>query len=333
MAGNHLAASNHRHMKKLIAIGLYPFTIAAGLGLGHHLLFNLQAPLLSILLPLSLGFVLIGVMERLQPYRPSWNESKNDVVTDSAYIGINVLLREGVNAFAKLGLIATAASMGLGAYGSGQSVSFWPVHWHPIGQVALALLVFDFFEYWYHRASHRYRFIWRFHAVHHSAKRLYFFNAARFHFVDWMVLSLIEVAILFALGADPRVIALCVVFIQIHGLFQHANIDLKLGPLNYLVSGPELHRWHHSKLIRESDTNFGNNVIVWDLLFGTWYLPKNRDVGVLGLLNPAYPESYLGQLKAAFSKRRWDKPDDYYGRQAEYEQQVIAENSMVKLKP
>lgn len=310
-------------MKNIIAISLYPATITATLLLGYYLLFPLGLALPSIVLPLALGFATVGIMERLQPYRPHWNQSQNDVPTDSVYIGINVALREVVNITFKLGLISLAAFIGLGDNGLG----LWPTHWNPLLQILPALIVFDFFEYWFHRCSHRYRWLWRFHAVHHSPKRLYFFNAARFHFVDWIVLSAIEVAVLFAMGADPKVIALCVVFIQIHGLFQHANIELKLGPLNYVVSGPELHRWHHSKIVKESDTNFGNNVIIWDLLFGTYFLPKNRQVGVIGLLNPKYPETYLGQLKAAFLKTPIDKPSDYYQRKAHYEHEIARENA------
>jgi sterol desaturase/sphingolipid hydroxylase (fatty acid hydroxylase superfamily) len=87
-----------------------------------------------------------------------------------------------------------------------------------------------------------------------------------------------------------------------------------------------LHRWHHSKLIEESDTNFGNNVIVWDLLFGTWFLPKDRHVGVLGLFNPDYPTSFWGQLKAAFAKRAIDKPSDFYENEANYLSQLANAN-------
>ena len=73
-----------------------------------------------------------------------------------------------------------------------------------------------------------------------------------------------------------------------------------LGPLNYIVSGPELHRWHHSELASESDTNFGNNLIIWDVLFGTRFLPKDREVGSLGLLNRKYPMGFLAQMKTPF---------------------------------
>jgi len=67
----------------------------------------------------------------------------------------------------------------------------------------------------------------------------------------------------------------------------------------------DLHRWHHSKEIQESNNNYGNNLIVFDRLFGTYFHPErqevpSRHIEEIGLLNPEYPESYLGQLAAPF---------------------------------
>jgi sterol desaturase/sphingolipid hydroxylase (fatty acid hydroxylase superfamily) len=92
------------------------------------------------------------------------------------------------------------------------------------------------------------------------------------------------------------------VFYAINGFFQHCNIDLRMGILNFIISGPQLHRWHHSVEIQESNTNYGNNLIVWDLLFRTWFLPGARDVGILGLVNREYPLDFLSQLKTPFVK-------------------------------
>jgi sterol desaturase/sphingolipid hydroxylase (fatty acid hydroxylase superfamily) len=61
-----------------------------------------------------------------------------------------------------------------------------------------------------------------------------------------------------------------------------------------------LHRWHHSVKIKESNKNFGNNLIVWDLLFGTWHLPKAKNVERLGLINRNYPLGLIDQLKSPF---------------------------------
>ena len=103
------------------------------------------------------------------------------------------------------------------------------------------------------------------------------------------------------LGVGEDVLALYFVFYSINGFFQHCNIQLQLGPLNYLISGPELHRWHHSRVSKEANSNYGNNIIVWDLIFGTYFFPKSRRVEELGLLNRDYPLDFRAQMRTPFS--------------------------------
>ena len=67
-----------------------------------------------------------------------------------------------------------------------------------------------------------------------------------------------------------------------------------------MISGPELHRWHHSVVTLESNHNYGNNLIIWDLLFGTWYLPPGQIVQELGLVNQTYPSAFLQQMTVPF---------------------------------
>ena len=104
------------------------------------------------------------------------------------------------------------------------------------------------------------------------------------------------------LGAGTDILALLTVHIVVHGLFQHCNVDYKVGPLNYVFSLGELHRWHHSKTIEESNTNYGNNVIFWDLVFGSWFHPKDRmppaDIGLVD--QPDFPTDYVGRLLSPF---------------------------------
>ena len=104
------------------------------------------------------------------------------------------------------------------------------------------------------------------------------------------------------LGVGEYVIALYFVFYAINGFFQHSNIELRFGWLNYIISSPQLHRWHHSKLPQESNMNYGNNFIVWDLLFGSYYLPKDREIEDLGLQVTNYPQDFARQLKAPFAQ-------------------------------
>jgi sterol desaturase/sphingolipid hydroxylase (fatty acid hydroxylase superfamily) len=90
----------------------------------------------------------------------------------------------------------------------------------------------------------------------------------------------------------------------VHGIFQHANLQLRLGSLNHFFSMAELHRWHHSKTIEEANHNYGQTIIVWDTLFGTRFLPLDRkppeDIGIPNL--SAFPMTWWAQIRSPF---RW----------------------------
>jgi sterol desaturase/sphingolipid hydroxylase (fatty acid hydroxylase superfamily) len=104
------------------------------------------------------------------------------------------------------------------------------------------------------------------------------------------------------LGAGERVIALHTLYTAIHGMFQHCNVDVRLGPLNWFFSMAELHRWHHSKRVEEANTNYGANIIWWDIVFGSRFHPPDREpsaeIGIESL--PNFPSSYLGHLGSPF---------------------------------
>ena len=115
-------------------------------------------------------------------------------------------------------------------------------------------------------------------------------------------------------GCPESVIALFFLTAAIHGFFQHANLQIRCGPLNWFFSMAELHRWHHSPVTAQANHNYGQNLIVWDIVFGTRYLPADREppseVGLDGL--PRFPQTLLGQLASPF---RWraitaDEPGD-----------------------
>lgn len=90
------------------------------------------------------------------------------------------------------------------------------------------------------------------------------------------VMMLPEVLPFIILGAGREVTALFFVANGIIGLLQHCNVDLRLGWLNYVFSMVEPHRWHHTREIAQSNTNYGSNLSIWDVVFGTFYLPRNE---------------------------------------------------------
>jgi ornithine lipid hydroxylase len=142
--------------------------------------------------------------------------------------------------------------------------------------------------------------LWRLHSVHHSVEQLSWLNTARFHLLEKALQMCLDSLPFLLMGVHETVLALYYLAYATNGFFQHCNIQLRYGILNYIVGSAETHRWHHSREPREANANYGNTVIVWDLLFGTWFLPEERAVSELGLKDPEFPKSFLGLLRAPF---------------------------------
>lgn len=246
------------------------------------------------------GIAAIAAGEWLWPHERAWLRSHGDVSTDVLHavfsdVGCKQLVRA-----ATLGGCVFVATTLVDRFGA----HLWPTHWALPAQLALALLVAELPQYWLHRFEHGRDLLWRVHATHHSAPRLYWLNAARLHPIDTALLYLTAYVPLIVSGCPEIVIALFAVFDAVFGMVQHCNIQLPLGPLSYVLSTPELHRWHHSRRLEEANANYGSNIIVWDLVFGTYFLPRDRqppvDIGVSGM--PGFPQDYWGQI---LSPWRW----------------------------
>ena len=127
-----------------------------------------------------------------------------------------------------------------------------------------------------HHLMHEWGPGWRFHSVHHSPKRLNSANGARFQFLEIALDNFIEGLLLDRLGLSRDQHLAYQAVRNTYGQLQHSNIDLRSGVLDHVFSTPDLHRWHHSTVYEEGDTNFGSVVSVWDKVFGTWYRPADR---------------------------------------------------------
>jgi len=178
---------------------------------------------------------------------------------------------------------------------------YWPHEAPILVQVLLILIVAEFFRYWIHRASHKFKPLWKLHAVHHAADKLYTINVGRFHPLDKSIQFLGDTLPFLVIGIAPEVLAAYFVLYALNGFYQHSNANVKLGALNWFIAGPELHRWHHSAVYSEANSNFGNNLIVWDSIFATRFLPNDRQVGRVGIGNSQWPTEFLPQLIAPFT--------------------------------
>ena len=292
-------------MRTWLRVVILPLMLMAALVATGRVLRTDLPPALAVLL-VYLGMMpVVAGLERWIPRYTSWNRRHDDFGTDALYLPMTW----GVGAL--LGPVFAAAAVAVGGLLSRSwGAELWPAAWSVPAQVALACVVAEFFDYWGHRLMHQIPALWRFHAIHHSARRVYWLNATRTHPGETLVRGLFGGIPLAALGVAEPVLAWWMVLGRVAGLFQHANIDFALGPFGWIFSIGDLHRWHHSRARHEADRNYGNSFIFWDGVFGTRYLPADREppeeVGLEG--DAAFPTGILGQVGATWRRATWRRP-------------------------
>ena len=146
----------------------------------------------------------------------------------------------------------------------------------------ITFISIDLVFYIYHRMSHRIRFLWAIHLSHHSSEEMNFavsFRQAWFGPISkipfFMVLPL--------LGFDPTIVAVAGVISTLWGIVGHTKVIGKLGPLEWIFNTPSHHRVHHGSNKQYIDKNYGNLLIIWDRMFGT-FEPEEEEVK-FGLVN------------------------------------------------
>jgi sterol desaturase/sphingolipid hydroxylase (fatty acid hydroxylase superfamily) len=162
----------------------------------------------------------------------------------------------------------------------------------------LGIALFDLTIYWTHRWYHEVPFLWRFHAIHHSTRRLDWVSGFRSHPLDGTLLAPAFVFLL-AAGFSPEFTGVLAVIQLVLGLFLHANVRWRLRPLHKLVMTPEFHHWHHANELGAINSNYSAFLPVWDLLFGTYFMPKDRRPAVYGV-SEEIPGGMVGQLRHPF---------------------------------
>lgn len=147
----------------------------------------------------------------------------------------------------------------------------WPLHL----QFLSCLLMFEIINYAIHRAMHEApgdagRFLWHVHAAHHLPDRLYVLMHAVFHPINALLIQIGALILpVWIMGYDQRVVTLFVMINGLQGAISHFNMDVRMGWMNYIFVGPELHRYHHSANATEAK-NYGATTPIFDMVFGTF---------------------------------------------------------------
>ncbi len=288
-------------LERVFAAAGFPAAVVVALGGALLLIRAGAAPTVALVVMITLHYTFLALAERRIPWHRSWLHDLGDLRTDIGLFVTNSLLG-GVAAGALLAAVAAlaawlAADVGLG---------IWPSEWPVLAQLPLALVVAELVEYSVHRALHEVPWLWRLHATHHSAPRLYWLNSVRFHPIDLFAVGAGKLVPLVLLGATEPLFAFVNLFSGVHGSYQHANVPVRIGPLNWVFSMTELHRWHHSPRLEEANHNYGGNLIVWDVIFGTRWLPADREAPeAIGIESqPNFPMGFWANLAAPFRWRR-----------------------------
>ena len=170
-----------------------------------------------------------------------------------------------------------------------------PLDFHWAGALAIiaapiaGAMLYDFFFYWFHRVQHRW--LWRFHAVHHSIRDLSVVNAYH-HITEPFFQTVLLLAPASLVGGDGGYLApAMVVLLHLQASFIHSPTSLHLGPLRRLIADNRFHRIHHSLEERHFDRNFGAFTTVWDRLFGTAHFPAADEWPDTGLADVPQPRS------------------------------------------
>ena len=162
-------------------------------------------------------------------------------------------------------------------------------------QILELLIVADFLGYFAHRLFHGRR-LWRYHAIHHSAEDLDWLSATRVHPVNEIGNRLLQVVPLYLLGFRGEALAALVPILTFWALMVHANLRWDFGPLRYIIASPKFHRWHHTSQDEGLDRNFAGLFPWIDAMFGTLYMPRDRQPERFGVAGERVPGGLWGQL-------------------------------------
>ncbi|MBK7864210.1 MAG: sterol desaturase family protein [Archangiaceae bacterium] len=257
----------------------------------------------ALFLGVATPVVLILVyLERHMAAQPEQRVSKDDLRTDLTHLAMCWF---AVNPIAQA-LLGVMTMVLAGSAASKLGLGVWPTRAPLLAQLALAVVVGEFGQYWFHRIAHQWQLAWRLHATHHGTPQVYWLNSTRFHAFELIFKSLLQVGPLIVLGCSHEAFLMYGTFTAIHGWVQHSNVDFRTGFLNYLMSTPQNHRWHHSQVLSEGNTNYGVVTPLWDHVFRTWFSPRDRVFsGPVGIPDmPEFPKTYFQQFLTPFTWRR-----------------------------
>jgi sterol desaturase/sphingolipid hydroxylase (fatty acid hydroxylase superfamily) len=182
-----------------------------------------------------------------------------------------------------------------------------------VSTIVLLVLLQDFFYYWFHRGSHRIRWMWASHVTHHSSERLNLSTAFRQSLtypISGMWLFWLPLAFI---GFEPKLIVAVVAINLGFQFFVHTEAVGRVGWLEKVFNTPSHHRVHHARNPKYIDRNYAGVLIIWDKLFGTFVEEDPAVPCEYGIVQPIYSHNplvltfheWIAMFRDAFKAQTW----------------------------
>jgi sterol desaturase/sphingolipid hydroxylase (fatty acid hydroxylase superfamily) len=210
-------------------------------------------------------FALVAYAETVAPRRALTVAKGERWFNNLSIIVLGSIVVKALFPLAATGVAVAAEAKGWGLFNQLQ----WPLWW----RVIVSILLLDLVIYLQHLMFHAVPLLWRIHMVHHADLDLDVSSGLRFHPIEIVISMLIKMTVVAGLGIPVIAVLLFEVTLNATAMFNHGNLQLPQRVdriLRWITITPDMHRVHHSVLIRETNSNFGFNFPWWDRLFGTY---------------------------------------------------------------
>ena len=174
-----------------------------------------------------------------------------------------------------------------------------------IGLQILEIMFFtDLAQYWFHRCFHRFPLLWNFHAVHHSAQAMDWMAGSRMHIIEVILLRSFTTLPMYLIGYAESALYGYILLVYLSSVFIHSNIGIRFHWHEYIIATPRFHHWHHGIEKEAINKNYAVHFPALDIIFGTYYFPKNEWPKGYGIEGNPVPKHYWNQFLYPFAKKR-----------------------------
>ncbi len=263
-----ITAARLSRIQRLLQWGIFPAllglsALAAAASYSHRI-----DPMAAQMATFAASLLAVLLVQRVLPFDRRWQTStKEDRRVDlTSWIALMTVF----DPLLKRGLFPLLMSWTVTLQHPHGGLDLFPGDLPIVVQVALALIIAEFGQYWMHRFAHRQGWLWRVHTMHHVPTRISLLNGFRVNPLNMFWHQLSGLFVLMLIGTPAAIIHCVILLSTVIGVFQHANADLRFDGWNWVLGTADLHRWHHSTKASEAQCNFGQNIMLWDQLFGTY---------------------------------------------------------------